>query len=192
MRALRAPGDAALRDAHVHELRLVLRRHLGHRDDADPPVRRPRLWSSRGSSSGRRSRNAVSGDRSRRRRATCPKPATAGAIYEDSVGPAARHAAAVAAHYGVSSLFTEYAGQRAVYCYRVDREDAHRFTSGRARLALGRVRVTSTITEESDRVVFGVLHLGDHNFSGGVIPFPGEAEYEALVRRSPRPSAPPT
>ncbi len=103
-------------------------------------------------------------------------------VYEDSVGPARVTLPRVAAHYGVSSLFTEYADSAPVYCYRVDREDAHRFTSGRARLALGRVRVTSTITEESDRVVFGVLHLGDHNFSGGVIPFPGEAEYEALVK----------
>ena len=37
-----ADGDAAARHAHVHELRLVLRRALRHRDGAGPPVRRPR------------------------------------------------------------------------------------------------------------------------------------------------------
>ena len=117
-----------------------------------------------------------------RAKSNVPEAGDGRRVYEDSVGPARVTLSRVAAHYGVSSLFTEYADSAPVYCYRVDREDAHRFASGRARLALGRVGVTSTITEESDRVVFGVLHLGDHNFSGGVIPFPGEAEYEALVK----------
>ena len=39
----------------------------------------------------------------------------------------------------------------------------------------------SAVTEESEDVAFGVLHLGDHNLSGGAIPFPGNAEYEKLA-----------
>src|SRR5262249_58788265 len=85
----------------------------------------------------------------------------------------------VGAHYGVSSLFTEYADADRVYCYRVDRQDARVLTSGKARLALGRVRVTSEITEESLPVAYGVLHLGDHNVSGGALTDPGE---EAFAR----------
>jgi hypothetical protein len=88
----------------------------------------------------------------------------------------------VAAHFAVHSLFTEYADRSDVYSYRVDREDFRRASSGRARLALGRVRVTSRVTEESERVVYGVLHLGDHNLSGGVIPFRDTAAYDSLVR----------
>jgi alpha-amylase/alpha-mannosidase (GH57 family) len=110
-------------------------------------------------------------------------------IYEDSVRPARVSLARVAAHYGVHSLFTEYAATAPVYCYRVEREDSHRSASGRARLALGRVHVTSAITGESERVVFGVLHLGDHNLSGGAAPFSSEAEYEELVREISEPFA---
>ena len=42
VRALRADGDAAPRPAHVHQLRMVLRRHLRHRDGADHRLRRAR------------------------------------------------------------------------------------------------------------------------------------------------------
>ena len=87
----------------------------------------------------------------------------------------------VGAHYGVSSLFFDYGDTARVYCYDVAREDYRLDASGRARLALGRARVRSEITGEAEDVAFGVLHLGDHNLSGGAIPFPGESEYEKLA-----------
>jgi len=101
-------------------------------------------------------------------------------VYEETVRPAKVSLERVGAHYGVHSLFTEYAEESRVYCYRVAREDHRVLTSGRARLALGRARVTSLITGESERVVFGVLHLGDHNLSGGIGRFAGDREYERL------------
>jgi alpha-amylase/alpha-mannosidase (GH57 family) len=110
-------------------------------------------------------------------------------VYRDSVGPARVTLDRVAAHYSVHSLFTEYADTADVYSYRVHREDARRAASGRARLALGRVQVTSRITDEAERVVYGVLHLGDHNLSGGVLPFRGAEEYDALVREISEPFA---
>ena len=85
------------------------------------------------------------------------------------------------AHYGVSSLFSDYGETARVYCYDVAREDYRLVASGRARLVLGRARVRSGITAESEDVAFGVLHLGDHNLSGGAIPFPGKGEYEKLA-----------
>ena len=100
-------------------------------------------------------------------------------IYEESVRPVSLER--VGAHYGVSSLFEEYGEQASVYCYRVSREDYRLLTSGRARLALGRATVTSEITGESARVAFGVLHLGDHNLSGGILKDPGEEAYERLA-----------
>jgi hypothetical protein len=101
-------------------------------------------------------------------------------IYEECMRDAPVSLERVGAHYGVSSLFTEYADTDRVYCYRVDREDARVLTSGRARLALGRVRVASEITEESLSVAYGVLHLGDHNLSGGALRDPGEEAYERI------------
>ncbi|HEY3203306.1 MAG TPA: DUF3536 domain-containing protein [Thermoanaerobaculia bacterium] len=103
-------------------------------------------------------------------------------IYEQSVRMATVSLEKVGAHYGVSSLFAEYGEEERVYCYQIDREDYRLLTSGRARLALGRARVTSEITGESERVVFGVLHLGDHNLSGGIGRFSSEEDYERLAR----------
>jgi alpha-amylase/alpha-mannosidase (GH57 family) len=100
-------------------------------------------------------------------------------IYEECLRDAPVSLERVGAHYGVSSLFTEYAEADRVYCYRVEREEARILTSGKARLALGRVRVTSEITEESLRAAYGVLHLGDHNVSGGALRDPGT---EAFAR----------
>ena len=108
-------------------------------------------------------------------------------VYKDSVGPARVSLERVAAHYAVHSLFTEYPDTASVYAYRVEREDSRRLASGRARLALGRVRVTSVVTGESRRVVFGVLHLGDHNLSGGVTPFTTEADYKVLLEEISEP-----
>lgn len=102
-------------------------------------------------------------------------------IYEESVRPAMVSLEKVGAHYGVSSLFEDYGETARVYCYGVEREDHRLVASGRARLALGRALVRSAVTEESEDVAFGVLHLGDHNLSGGAIPFPGNAEYEKLA-----------
>ncbi len=101
-------------------------------------------------------------------------------IYEESVRPAMVSLQRVGAHYGVSSLFEEHGETAPVYCYRVRRLDYRVLTSGRARLALGHARVESGITGDAAEVAYGVLHLGDHNLSGGAIPFPGEEAYESL------------
>ncbi len=108
-------------------------------------------------------------------------------IYEECLRDAPVSLERVGAHYGVSSLFTEYAASDRVYCYRVDREDARVLTSGKARLALGRVTVSSEITEESLRVAYGVLHLGDHNVSGGALRDPGAEAYERIGKELEEP-----
>jgi hypothetical protein len=115
-------------------------------------------------------------------------------IYETSVRPAAVSLRDVGAHYGVHALFADYEPVSRVYCYRVSREEVREFTSGRARLQIGRARVTSEITGESERVAWGVLHLGDHNLSGGLLRSEepdafekAEEELSALFRRADLP-----
>jgi alpha-amylase/alpha-mannosidase (GH57 family) len=102
-------------------------------------------------------------------------------IYETSVRPAMVDLRKVGAHYAMASLFAGYEERDSVYCYSVEREDYHLIPSGKSRLALGRIRIGSKITGESARLSFGVLHLGDHNISGGVREFQGEAAYAFLV-----------
>jgi alpha-amylase/alpha-mannosidase (GH57 family) len=120
-------------------------------------------------------------ERLEKARSNQPEAGNGKRIYEESVRPAMVSLEKVGAHYGVNSLFAEYGEAARVYCYSVTREDYRVLTSGRARLALGRARVASEITEESETVAFGVLHLGDHNLSGGILKDPGTEAYERLV-----------
>jgi hypothetical protein len=50
------------------------------------------------------------------------------------------------------------------------------------RLAFGKARFTSEVTQESEMLMFGSLHLGDHNLHGGVAVFPGEEAYRDLAK----------
>ena len=168
--------------AHVHELRLVLRRPLGHRDRAGPAVRRPRRAARRGALRRPRSRRRFR-SASRRRRATRPRRATAASIYDGIVRPARVDLPKVGAATTPSARSSSrYAARGAVYCYerrarglpdRRDGRDAARRSGARA--------FTSEITGESQRLAFGVLHLGDHNVHGGVEAAPDDATYLAAT-----------
>jgi len=103
-------------------------------------------------------------------------------VYEKSVKPAVVDLHKVGAHYAVSSVFESYGRETRTHCYAITREDYRLFSSGKARLALGRANIVSEITGESAKVTFGVLHLGDHNVSGGVREYRGEEAYETLCR----------
>jgi alpha-amylase/alpha-mannosidase (GH57 family) len=74
----------------------------------------------------------------------------------------------VGAHYAISSIFRPYPEDGELFCFNVHRESHEVFTSGRGRVALGRARVSSRITEETEEICFAVLHLGDQNLSAAV------------------------
>ena len=103
-------------------------------------------------------------------------------IYEKLVRPSIFNLARVVAHYGVASLFNNYPGQAKVYCYTAESQDKQFHEAGRAKLALGKSRVTSDITLESAVLGYAVLHLGDHNLSGGVREFPEDNSYGEMVK----------
>jgi len=103
-------------------------------------------------------------------------------IYDSFVKPAMVDLTKVAAHFAVSSLFEEYGEHAQVYCYHVDLEDYQTSTAGKPKLALGRARVTSAITRESDVLSFGVLHFGDHNVNAGVRAYKSQEDYQAMLQ----------
>jgi len=103
-------------------------------------------------------------------------------IYEKLVRPSIFNLARVAAHYGVGSLFNDYPEQAKVYCYTAESQDKEFHEAGRAKLAFGRARITSDITLESAVLGFAVLHIGDHNLSGGVREFPEDDSYGEMVK----------
>jgi hypothetical protein len=102
-------------------------------------------------------------------------------IYRKWVMPAMATLRDVGAHYAISSLFERTSEEVPIYCYNVERQDFQTMESGRARIAVGRARVTSGITEESELQIFGVVHFGDHNLNAGVRQFVNDSVYTELV-----------
>ncbi len=103
-------------------------------------------------------------------------------VYDKFVKPAMVDLHKVGAHYAVSALFENYGDRARIFCYDVDREDFRVQTAGNTKLVMGKARVTSGITRESALVTFGVLHMGDHNVSGGIRDFRGDEAYETLTQ----------
>ncbi len=105
-------------------------------------------------------------------------------IYYQLVRTAMINWERIGAHYAVRSLFESYPDKTSIYCFRAERDDYQVFNAGIARLAVGRVKLTSEITMESSMLSFGVLHMGDHNVNGGVQEFMPDRLYQSLVGES--------
>jgi alpha-amylase/alpha-mannosidase (GH57 family) len=92
----------------------------------------------------------------------------------------------VAAHYAISSVFSSFADETEIFCYRIRRISYESFVSGRGRLALGIAHIASAITGQAQDFSFAVLHFGDQNITAAVKAWlPEDAEaFEALVLES--------
>ena len=87
----------------------------------------------------------------------------------------------VGAHYAISSVFSNYPEDGELFCFDVHRYTHEVFASGRGKVALGRARVRSTITEETEDICFAVLHLGDQNLSAAVKRYEPDEEAEFIA-----------
>ena len=110
-----------------------------------------------------------------------PEHKDGSAIYRKFVKPAVMTRETVGAHYAVSSLFESYPEEAGIYSFIVRQNDRQLFTSGNARLAIGRIRVIFTITRSSEDLVYGVIHMGDHNLDCGVRQENGAESYRQLI-----------
>jgi alpha-amylase/alpha-mannosidase (GH57 family) len=95
-------------------------------------------------------------------------------IYKEKVLPLQLGLEQVAAHYAISSVFSSFAEETELFCYRVRRISYEVFSSGRGRLALGRAHITSSITGKAQSFSFAVLHFGDQNITAAVKPYVDE------------------
>jgi alpha-amylase/alpha-mannosidase (GH57 family) len=119
-------------------------------------------------------------ERLREAKSNLPDHGNGEEIYKKWVAPSVITADKVTGHYAVSGLFEAYGDQTRIYCYDVTREEYSVETEGRVRLAVGRARVRSQITTDENTLGFAVLHLGDHNITGGVRPFTDENLFHEL------------
>jgi len=113
-------------------------------------------------------------------RSNLPEHGNGADIYRRWVKPAAIDLPKVAAHYAISSLFERYEERDAIFCYDIERQDHRLQESGRARLSVGKARVRSRITQETELLTYGAVHLGDHNINAGVRSFQGDEAYAAM------------
>ena len=101
-------------------------------------------------------------------RSNDPKAGDGARIYKDKVSTLELGLEQVAAHFAISSIFSSFAEETELFCYNVQRLSYDTFTSGRGRLALGRVHITGIITGERRSFSFAVLHFGDQNITAAV------------------------
>jgi alpha-amylase/alpha-mannosidase (GH57 family) len=106
-------------------------------------------------------------------------------IYKEKVLPLQLGLEQVAAHYAISSVFSSFAEETELFCYRVRRISYEVFSSGRGRLALGRAHITSAITGKAQSFSFAVLHFGDQNITAAVKPYLDDdaGQFEAFVQQ---------
>jgi alpha-amylase/alpha-mannosidase (GH57 family) len=105
-------------------------------------------------------------------------------VYERFVKPAITTRETVAAHFAVASLFETFPETTRIYSFTVQQKDRQLFTAGRARLAFGMIEVRFEVTRSADQLVYGVLHLGDHNLTCGVRPDGDPASFGALIKEA--------
>ncbi|UJR80458.1 DUF3536 domain-containing protein [Sandaracinus amylolyticus] len=101
-------------------------------------------------------------------------------IYVERVRPAMVDLRKVGAHFAASSLFEEYRARERVFGFEVDVIDREEARAGQARMSIGRMEVRSRVTQASEDLEYAVVHLGDHNLSGGVRAWQGETAHASL------------
>jgi alpha-amylase/alpha-mannosidase (GH57 family) len=107
-------------------------------------------------------------------------------IYKEQVSSRELSLEQVAAHYAISSIFSTFAEETDLFCFRVWRDFYETYTSGRGRLALGRVKIVSGITGKQQGFSFAVLHFGDQNINAAVKSYGPEdaAAFEAFASQA--------
>jgi len=102
---------------------------------------------------------------------------TGAGVYEHLVRPSRVTLGQVAAHYAMSSLFTDYRKEQSIHCYTVNQQDYRRQPVGPLSLAVGQVEIISNITRESLTLAFAVLHMGGWDFHCCIRSFHSRLEY---------------
>ncbi len=101
-------------------------------------------------------------------------------IYRKLVLPSKIDLTRVGAHYAVSSLFNDYPEHMKIFNFTVESENYEKVKAGKISLATGNARIHSDFTWDEVKKSFAVLHLGDHNISGGLTDFEGEKMFSSM------------
>ncbi|MCS6885169.1 MAG: DUF3536 domain-containing protein [Acidobacteriota bacterium] len=106
-----------------------------------------------------------------------PEFRTGAGVYRKLVKPSIIDLEHIVNFYAISSLFEDYPRQHRLFCFEAERLDYQRFNIANLSVAIGRIKIKSTITYSSGDFVFGLLHAGERDFYCAVRHFPGIASY---------------
>ena len=101
-------------------------------------------------------------------------------VYRRLVLPSKVDLTRVGAHYAVSSLFNDYPEHMKIFNFTVETENYEKVKAGKITLATGKARIRSDFTWDEVKKSFAVLHLGDHNISGGLVDFKDEETFSSM------------
>ncbi len=101
-------------------------------------------------------------------------------VYRRFVVPSKVDLTRVGAHYAVSSLFNDYPEQMKIFNFTIESEQYEKVKAGKIALATGKARILSDFTRDEVKKSFAVLHLGDHNISGGLTDYKEEEAFAAM------------
>jgi alpha-amylase/alpha-mannosidase (GH57 family) len=110
-----------------------------------------------------------------------PEHGDGAGVYTRCVQPAMLDLRKLGAHYAMSSLFEKFPATARIYSYSVEAKNYRLKRSGERRLAFGKIRLTSEITQETEMLVFGVVQSSGYDLRGGVGLFPGEDAYREVL-----------
>jgi alpha-amylase/alpha-mannosidase (GH57 family) len=122
-------------------------------------------------------------ERLRAAKSNDPQAVDGGEIYLRHAKTAQVGLEEIAAHYAISSVFTSYPEQTCLFGYTVQRLSLESLNTGRGRLLIGRALVSSTITGDSEPVIYAVLHFGDQNITAAVKRVPEVSGPAELARK---------
>ncbi|NOZ24664.1 MAG: DUF3536 domain-containing protein [Nitrospirae bacterium] len=89
-------------------------------------------------------------------------------IYRRAVKPSRADLRRATVHVAISSFFEDYPEETELYCYRVERQEYRKLRHDDTEIAVGRLRVSSSITEEEGTFVFAALQLGSYDYNCAV------------------------
>lgn len=115
-------------------------------------------------------------------RSNIPEHADGRVIYNKFVKPAMVDWKKMAAHFAVSSMFEKYSEQTRIFLRSFEQIERESLSVGKAKLAIGRVKVTYDITRESALLDYAVLYLGEHNLAGGVSMCDAPEAYQSMLQ----------
>jgi alpha-amylase/alpha-mannosidase (GH57 family) len=91
-------------------------------------------------------------------------------IYAAQVQPKRIELRQVGEHYAIQALFTPPAERTHLFCYEIREQDRASYEAGAVVLAMGQIEVEAVATRDMEAFSYVILHLGDHNILGGIMP----------------------